>query len=228
MESRENEISYSRFCGYIKDSHSIFGSGLNKLKLSFFSKLAEENQLKNRGFWVEILSSPTHQKINIDCNLRKKPKVNQHLNLDTKLKELKELVNKTFAEEKLKDVLLNQNKSLIDDMKKVFGVLLNEKMGITWAPQQTTEDELDSAIRKFQKEFLNSKKGSTDSTQLTTLATSSRSDLTRETTTELNDESEKQWAIAMESVRSSLKAEGDYYQANNNNLSFSFKSPGLY
>ena len=178
--------------------------------------------LKNRGFWLEILSSPTHQKIEINCNLKRKPKVNQHLNLDQKLKEIKDIVNKTFSEANLKDLLLNQNTSLVEDMRKVFGELLNKKMGITWSPKQTTtEDELDIAIRKFQKEFLNSKKISQETLIDSTILTTLKSNLITEKTTTLYDDSEKQWAIAMESVR-------DYYQAKESkSLQLNFKSPGL-
>ncbi len=56
MEILENDKRVERKCGYEREAGSIFGSGANKLKLTYVTDPV--NSLYDRGFWLEVLASP--------------------------------------------------------------------------------------------------------------------------------------------------------------------------
>lgn len=53
LEVHENNKGIERKCGYVREAGSIFGSGANKLKLSFVNN--DANILHDNGFWLEVL-----------------------------------------------------------------------------------------------------------------------------------------------------------------------------
>ena len=56
MEILENDKRVERKCGYEREAGSIFGSGANKLKLTYVTDPV--NSIYDRGFWLEVLASP--------------------------------------------------------------------------------------------------------------------------------------------------------------------------
>jgi hypothetical protein len=53
LEITENDKGIDRKCGFVREAGSIFGSGSQKLKLSFVT--TELPSTYDYGFWLEVL-----------------------------------------------------------------------------------------------------------------------------------------------------------------------------
>jgi hypothetical protein len=204
LESRENFNSASRFCGYL-ESRSIFGSGLNRIKLTLSTK--EINDL-NRGAWLEILSSPTHQYIDINCNPNKPKFTTVNTNqlnktnndLAKKLTEIQDLLNRTFSERNLKNILLNANSSLVENLKDTVGGIINRRLmshtstSRSFKYGSTTPDELELAMQAVLLEY--EKKNNLS----VIINNNNQTKLEKN----ISSESDKEWIRAIESINNSL------------------------
>ena len=57
LEILENDKRMERKCGYEREAGSIFGSGANKIKLTYVTDPV--NSYYDRGFWLEVLGMCT-------------------------------------------------------------------------------------------------------------------------------------------------------------------------
>jgi len=192
LEVQENSNSVGRFCGHTKESKPILGSGSFKLKLRFSQNDSNilSNELKTRGFWLEISSSPVRQNIEIKCNHYESSTISPSnttpdIDLNVKLKELQKLLNRTISE------------NMIEIIKKILSeiimIQLNDQTSgsVLSSHKKATPDKLDLAIKAFQNEI--EKEGNLDWNL-----------------NGLEDESEKQWRIVMNSVRAGLNLDENF------------------